>query len=159
MVNLEKIKTQILEGTPIEKILSKFDWPGFEATVAEIFSANGFGVKRNFRFKTNRRYEIDIIASRLGKTFCIDCKEWRGGRNKKSSIAKAAEVQKERTEQFKKFVPKNPIVQNSLKICAEAPYIPMIVTLLEEDVKEKEGAVIVPVWKLNFFLNSDATIC
>ena len=156
MVDLEKIRTQILEGTPIEVILSGFDWSGFEAAVAEIFAANGFSVKRNFRFKTKRRYEIDIIAVRGGKVVCVDCKEWREGRNKKSAVEKAAYMQKERVEQLEKFVAKNPIAQSSLKIDATAHrYVPMLVTLLEEDVKEHETALIVPVWKLNSVLNSD----
>lgn len=155
MVDLEKIRIQILEGTPIEKILSGFDWSGFEAAVAEIFLANGFNVKRNFRFKTKRRYEIDIIASRARKVVCTDCKGWREGRNKKSAIEKAAEMQKERTEHLKKFVSKNPIARNSLKMAAKASYIPVVVTLLEEDVKEEGCPLVVPVWKLNSFLNSD----
>jgi len=154
MVDLEKIKIQILEGTPIEKILSRFDWSGFEAAVAEIFVANGFIVKRNFRFKTKRRYEIDIIARRADKAVCIDCKEWREGRNKKSAIEKAADMQKERTKQLEKFVSKNPIAQSSLKLSGKTHYIPMIITLLEEDVKESDGVLIVPVWKLNSLLNS-----
>lgn len=155
MVDLEKIRIQILEGTPIEKILSGFDWSGFEAAVAEIFLANGFNVKRNFSFRTKRRYEIDIIASRAGGTVCTDCKGWREGRSKKSAIERAAEMQKERAEQLKKFVSKNPIARSSLKVNAKANYIPIIVTLLEEDVKERGGALVVPVWKLNSFLNSD----
>jgi len=154
MVDLEKIKIHILEGTPIEKILSGFDWSGFEEAVAEIFVANGFNVKRNFRFKTNRRYEIDIIASGTGQTVCVDCKGWREGRSKKSAIEKAAEKQKERTKQLEKFVSKNPIAQSSLKINAKTRYTSMLVTLLEENVKEAGGALIVPVWKLNSLLNS-----
>jgi hypothetical protein len=158
MVDLEKIRIRILEGTPIEKILSGFDWSGFEASVAEIFLANGFNVKRNFRFKKKRRYEIDIIASRAGGAICTDCKGWREGRNKKSAIERAAEMQKERTEHLKKFVSKHPIARNSLKIVENANYIPMVVTLLEEDVKENEGVLVVPVWKLNSFLNSDSFV-
>lgn len=166
MIDLEKIKIQILEGTSIEKILSRFDWSGFEEAVAEIFLVNGFNIKRNFRFKTKQRYEIDIIAYRAGKIICVDCKGWRGGRNKKSNILKAAEKQKERVKQLKNFVSKNPIVQSSLKISeTHQTYIPMIVTLLEEDLKKNDsisdgsgvlvsGIVIVPVWKLNSFLNS-----
>ncbi len=159
MVDLEKIKIQILEGTSIEKILSRFDWSGFEKAVAEIFLTNGFTVERNFRFKTKQRYEIDIIASRAGKIICVDCKGWREGRNKKHAIVKAAEKQKERVKQLKNFVSKNPIAQSSLKILkiseAQQTYIPMIVTLLEEDLKKYDSnTFVVPVWKLNSFLNS-----
>lgn len=156
MVDLEKIKIQILEGTPIEKILSRFDWSGFEKAVAEIFLANGFSIKRNFRFKTKQRYEIDIIASKAGKIICVDCKGWREGRNKKHAIVKAAEKQKERVKQLKKFVSKNPIVQSSLKIGGtRQTYTPMIVTLLEENLKKDDSnTFVVPVWKLNSFLNS-----
>ena len=155
MVDLEKIKIQILEGTPIEKILSRFEWSGFEKAVTEIFLANGFSVKRNFRFKTKQRYEIDIIASRDGKIICVDCKGWRDGRNKKHAIVKAAEKQKGRVKQLKNFVSKNPMAQSLLKISeTDQTYIPMIVTLLEEDLKKDDSdALVIPVWKLNSFLN------
>lgn len=138
MVNLEKIRLQIINGTPIERVLSRFDWSGFESAVAEIFLENGFDVERNIRFKNKRRYEIDIVASRSGKTICVDCKGWREGRNKKSALMRAAEDQKERAKEFK----------------PDKKCIPMIVTLLDENVKIVKSVLIIPVWKLNAFLNS-----
>jgi Holliday junction resolvase-like predicted endonuclease len=143
------------EGKPLEKVLSGFDWSGFETAVAEIFFENGFSVKRNLRFKTGRRYEVDIIASRGAKVACVDCKEWREGRNKRGGIERAARMQKERTDQLKKFVSKNPIAQSSLKIGLKANCVPIIVTLFDEVVKENDDVLIVPVWKLNSLLNSD----
>lgn len=51
--------------------------------VSDIFGNNNSSVKRNLRFKTNRRYEIDLLAIKNNEIFAVDCKEWGKGRNKK----------------------------------------------------------------------------
>ena len=158
MIDLEKIKNKVLKGTPVEDLLEKFNWKEFEEAVAEIFSENGLYAKRNVRFKTDRRFEIDIVASKPRKVFCVDCKEWSRGRNKKSGITHAAELQKERTLQFEKFLSKNIIARNKLRILEQSKFYrfyPILVTLFEEDLKDEGGVVVVPVWKLNSFLNSE----
>jgi len=158
MIDLEKIKTRVFEGVPIEDVLSKLDWKEFEEAVAEIFLENGFNVKRNMRINEGKRYEIDLVASEAKgsrKIFCIDCKEWNRGRSKKSGIKLAAAMQKERTQQFEKFVSKNFIARDYVKLPGKAEFCPMLVTLFEEDLKEEDGVFVVPVWKLNSFLNED----
>ncbi|MEM5834491.1 MAG: restriction endonuclease [Candidatus Aenigmatarchaeota archaeon] len=146
---IESLKTRILEEE-----LKSFDWKNFEKIVQEIFEANGFIVKRNFRFKTKRKYEIDLIAVKEWFNFCVDCKRLGKGRYKKSEIIKAAIKQEERTEELKKFLGKNLIAKESLKVKSMRFY-PLLVTLFEEEVvKEKEGGTfVVPIWKLNSFLN------
>jgi len=138
----------------LEKTLSKLDWKQFEKAVAQIFEANGFTVRNNFRFKTKRRYEMDIIASRHKTVVCTDCKEWGRGRYKQTALRNAADMQKQRTKQFEKFVANNPIAKHKLKIGEHSRFYPAVVTLFEEELKYEDGVVVVPVWKLNSFLNS-----
>jgi len=139
----------------LEKILSQLNWKMFEKAVAQVFEANGFSVQNNFRFKTKRRYEMDIIASRHKTVVCTDCKKWRRGRYKQTSLRNAAKMQKKRTKQFEKFVMNNPIAKHKLKISNDSEFHPAIVTLFEEELKNEDGVIVVPVWKLNSFLNNE----
>lgn len=156
MFDLEKIKTRVLHGEKIEDVIKelKLGWKGFEDIVAAIFEANNFTVERNFRFKTKRRYEIDIIAIKRNNAFCIDCKQWGGGRYKKSPLSRAAEEQKKRTDEFDKFLKSNIVAREILRIDKKRKIHPIIVTLLEEEIVAHGGVFIIPLWKLNSFLLS-----
>jgi Holliday junction resolvase-like predicted endonuclease len=141
MINLEKIRKRLLKGEEIEDILKDFAWKDFEDIVAEIFSLNDFKTKRRVRFRMNKRYEIDIIAEKSNFVFCIDCKKWKRGRYKNTALKKAAEKQKERCEKLKKFLDD------------KRKFIPLIVTLYEENIFKYNSVIFIPVWKLNEFLN------
>lgn len=134
----------------IEDLLEGFDWRGFEEIIGEILNSNGFKIYRNFRFKTKRRYEIDLVAIGNRRVLCIDCKQWGKGRYKKSGLRNAVEKQRERVKQLLKFLKKNPIAQDKLNLKYE--FHPLIVTLLQEELIKENGVFIVPVWKLNSFL-------
>ena len=127
------------EEQDVEELLSKFDWKDFEAAVAEIFEQNGFDTENNVRFSKERRYEIDVVARKLGDTFCVDCKHWATPKCKRAAAKRAALAQSDRAAAFKDFEGGKDIY-------------PLIVTLLDEDVKFEGGIPIVPVWKLNDFL-------
>lgn len=151
MADLEKISRQVLRGKTIEETIEKFDWKDFEQTVSDIFRQNDFRITNNFRFKTRRRYENDLIAVRGDLVFCVDCKRWSSGREKRWGLAKAAKEQKERAAEFSKFVRSNPIARTMMKIPHEA-FVPMIVTLHQENVLKEGRTFVVPVKKLNAFL-------
>jgi Holliday junction resolvase-like predicted endonuclease len=140
-MNVEEIKTMLEKGK-IEEVLEKFDWQSFEIFVAEIFIANDFRVERNFRFKTGRRYEIDLVAIRSNTVICADCKHWSRGRHKKSGLKHAVAEQERRLEEFKK-------IRKNLKNCR---FYPLIITLFEEEIVKEGRTFVVPVWKLNNFL-------
>lgn len=152
MIDLERIKNLIKSGKNIEDIIEKFDWREFEQIIMEIFENNNFRVRKNFRFKTRRRYEIDILAIKRNKVLCVDCKEWGRGRYKKTGLKHAIEKQEERVKELKKFLKNNPIAQNKLKINMNYEFHPLIVTWLQEDLIKENDTLIVPVWKLNSFL-------
>ena len=123
MINLNEIKQKILEGEQIENIIQKIDWKEFEKLIAEILKKHDFNVYNNFRFKTNRRFEIDVLAIRNKISLVIDCKQWGRGRHKKTGLKYSVEEQKERAKQLKKFLNNNPIAQVKLKIKKTTKFI------------------------------------
>ncbi|HDH91631.1 MAG TPA: hypothetical protein ENF38_01630, partial [Candidatus Aenigmarchaeota archaeon] len=88
MISLEEIERKIKEGLTLEEALRETDWKDFESLVAEIFEIHGYKTKKNFRFKTFKWFEIDVIAEKLDFVFCVECKKWGKGRYKKSQIRK-----------------------------------------------------------------------
>lgn len=51
------------------------DWKKFEDDVADVFEQFGYKVKRDVRFKTSVRFQIDVIAYDEQRCFFIDCKD------------------------------------------------------------------------------------
>lgn len=151
-MDLEQIRKHILSGKPIEEIIEKFDWQEFENLVAKIYENNSFQVKQNFRFKTKRRYEIDIVAIKNKIILCVDCKEWGKGRYKKSGLISAVKKQEERVMQLENFLKKNLIARQTLKLDVDYKIYPVIVTWLQEELIKENNTFIIPVWKLNSFL-------
>ncbi|HKZ45487.1 MAG TPA: nuclease-related domain-containing protein [archaeon] len=152
IVELEEIRKHLASGKTLEEALEGFDWKEFEQAVEEVFRSNDYRTLRNFRFKTKRRYEIDIIAIRGSRVFCVDCKEWDRGRYKKSGLKMAVSKQEERLKEFLKYVKANPILKSKLKLGMKFESFSLIVTLLQEDLAEENGTLVVPIWKLNNFL-------
>jgi len=152
MIELEQIRQRILQGEEIEKIIGEIDWKEFEKLVSKILKKHDFDTHHNFRFKTNRRYEIDIVAVKKKILLAIDCKKWGTGRHKKTGLKYAIKDQKERVKQLKKFLKNNSIAKSKFKISKKVKFIPLIITWFEEDLIEHENVFIIPAWKLNSFL-------
>jgi Holliday junction resolvase-like predicted endonuclease len=154
MIDIEKIKDRILKGEEIENIVENIDWKQFEELVMEILKKHDFTTFQNFRFKTERRFEVDIIASNENNVLAIDCKQWNRGRYKKTSLKYAVKEQKYRLEELKKFVKNNPITKNKFQINKKTEFIALIITWFEEDLLKHDDTFVVPIWKLNQFLLS-----
>jgi Holliday junction resolvase-like predicted endonuclease len=140
-MELEEIEEMIRKGKTVEEILSAIDWREFEEKVEEIFKRHNFKTRRNFRFKTSKRFEVDIVAEKRDLVFIVDCKHWGKGRYKTYPLKKAAEKQMERAKAIKQTF-----------LACNRRIIPIIITLFDECVYEFEGVFIVPVFKLNAFL-------
>lgn len=151
-MEIEEAENFLKSGKTLEEFVGKIDWKDFEKFVKEIFSVNGFSSFSNFRFKTSRRFEIDVIATKNNLIFLADCKEWDRGRYKKSGLTRAAEEQITRSNEFEKFLKKNPIAKKRFKVDSNAKIIPIIVTWYDEDISQFANCFVVPVWKLNSFL-------
>lgn len=150
---LDKIIFELSKGEDIEDILEKYDWKKFEKVIAEIFRENDFLTRQNFRFKTKKRYEIDVIAVKNNQVICVDCKWWRKGRYKKSGLKTAIKLHEKRTKEFEKFLKENSIAQSLLNIEENFVTNSLLVTLYDEAIVKEGETLIVPVWKLNSLLN------
>jgi hypothetical protein len=69
----------------------------------------------------------------------IECKKWAGNRYRLSALKKAIEQHKERTRFY--------------ECITYEDAIPIVVTLIEEEIQFYEGVPIVPILKLNSFIN------
>lgn len=150
-MELDIIARRVLSGKSMVEEMGKFDWVNFEKMVGDIFRQNDFRLRNNFRFRTNRKYENDIIAVKGNLVFCVDCKRWSNGREKKSGLSKSAKQQEERTRELEKFFKSNPIARDMMKI-RNQHFVPMLVTLHQERILKEGKTFIVPVEKLNSFL-------
>ena len=153
MISLGQIQQRILRGEEIEKTLEGIDWKEFEEFVAQVFEKHEFNVFRNFRFKTKKRYEIDILAFRNGLIVAVDCKKWKRGRYKRSGLKHAVQTQVERINELRKFLFEEFTLQDKFNP-KSTKFFPLIVSWFEEDLTEYKNVFVVPVWKLNQFLLS-----
>ncbi len=135
-MNFEDIKS--IED--LEKVSKKIIWQNFERLAAFIFEENEFQVKINtVKTFNKKRRQYDVIAKKNNQTFLIECKKWAGNRYRLSAIKRAIIQHKERTEFYKNITGEDAI--------------PIIVTLIEEEIQFYEEVPIVPILKLNSFLN------
>jgi Holliday junction resolvase-like predicted endonuclease len=138
-------------GEPERLILQSLTWQEFEEFVVHVFTYYDFQVHHRFRFSTNRRFEIDIIARRKPILFCVDCKQYGVRLGKTSVLRTATEEQLLRTkalaDHFAQF-------QADLGCLDwQAPFfLPMLVTMMYEDIQFNDRIPIVPASNLNGFL-------
>jgi Holliday junction resolvase len=109
---------------------------------AFIFEENDFQVKTNIVKTSNKkRRQYDVIAKKNNKTFLIECKKWAGNRYRLSALKAAAKQHKERSEFYRNLT--------------DETAIPIIVTLVEEEIRFCEDVPIVPILKLNSFISEE----
>ena len=121
----------------LQKLSQEVKWQYFEKLVGWVFEQNDFSVKVNYVSKNPKR-QYDVLAEKFNKIFLVDCKKWKGKRYKSTQLKYAVEKHIERCSLFPTEKEKSPI----------------IVTLMDEDITEHSGVPIVPIQKLNSFLNS-----
>ncbi|MFH1294700.1 MAG: restriction endonuclease [Candidatus Aenigmatarchaeota archaeon] len=154
-MDLSEIEDAVFSGKSIEEIAGGMTWQYFEELCSSIFEKNGFSVKKRFRFNDGGSgHEIDILAEtpvvkkhgrgirKTTKIMAVDCKHWSVGRT--SALKKAADMQEERAKALKKV--------DGYK---RKPALSVLVTLFQENVILEGNTWIVPIFKLNSFLNSD----
>ena len=122
----------------LERLSTEMKWQYFEKLVGWIFEQNDFSVEvsRVFVYPEGKR-QYDVIAKRFGKTFLVECKKWK--RSNSSAIKKAIEDHLEKTKLYTEK--------------QKEEVFPLVVTLLQDNITEHEGVPIVPVDKLNTFIN------
>jgi hypothetical protein len=124
----------------LQRISKEVVWQNFEKLTAFIFEENDFLIKTNtVKTFNKKRRQYDIIAKKYKKTFLIECKKWSGNRYRLSALKTAIRQHKERTEFYQNLTKENAV--------------PIMVTLIEEEIKLYDGVPIVPILKLNTYLN------
>lgn len=124
----------------LETVSEESVWQNFERLAGFIFEQNGFRIAVNtVKTRDKKRRQYDVIAWNNGQTFLIECKRWAGHRYRLSALKRAIKQHKERARFYEQITNENAI--------------PLIVTLIEEEVLVYEGVPIVPVSKLNAFIN------
>ena len=135
LMNFEDIEDiDDLERVSVESV-----WQNFERLAAFIFEKNDFRVNVNtVRTLDKKRRQYDVIARKSDRTFLVECKRWSGNRYRLSALKKAIVQHKERTTFYENITNED--------------VIPLIVTLIEEEIRVFEGVPLVPVLKLNAFI-------
>ena len=148
-MDIESMEKELKKGRDIEDLLDRIGWKEFEGFCSRVLEEHDWRVQKNFRFKSGRRYEIDILAKKGSRILAIDCKHWGIRPGKATQLRYAAEMQAERASELSRI--------NMLdSFGKKTEFHPLIVTLLQEDINEESGVWIVPVFKLNnFLLNAD----
>lgn len=141
----------IQKGADFEKVCKFLDWKEFENIAATIFKLNGYDIKRNFRFKNKKRWEIDLIALKKPLIICVDCKHWQHGWSQ-SAVIKATEIQIERTKALTEALPKLHKEIN-LEKWYKAILIPTVLSLLPGTLKFHKNTPIVSILQLQSFIN------
>ena len=135
-MNFEDIKSI----DDLQRVSKEVVWQNFEKLAAFIFEENNFSIKTNIVKTLNKkRRQYDIIAKKYNRTFLIECKKWSGNRYRLSALKTAIKQHKERTEFYENLTKENAV--------------PIMVTLIEEEIKLYEGIPIVPISKLNSYIN------
>lgn len=124
----------------LQRVSAEVVWQNFERLTAFIFEENNFlAVTNTVKTLKKRRRQYDVIAKTNNRTFLVECKKWAGNRSRLSALKRAIEQHKERTEFYQHLTREDAI--------------PIVVTLIEEEIRSYEGVPIVPILKLNSFIN------
>ncbi len=149
--SLEHLRGLLQKGVSMEEALKDLGWRDFEGLVSEAFEESGFRTRRNLRFSHGKkRYEIDVVAMERPRLVAADCKHW-GLRSGKSSALKTASLaQLRRAVDLGKKAQEVPGID--VGGWGEATIIPCIITLYEERIVENGGVLVVPLSRLNSFI-------
>ncbi len=145
----------ITHGAQPEAVVENMTWKDFEGLIAQILSENNYSCIESFRRRgtaTVQGMEIDVIGVKGNSIIVIDAKMWGIRSGKASALMEAATKQITRTERLAQQLDRL-----SKKISGMKPgsysLTPVMVTWLVEEVELYEGVPVVPVFKLNSFLN------
>jgi Holliday junction resolvase len=137
-MNFEAVKS----AEDLQRVSKEIAWQNFERLAAFIFEKNDFKVETSkVKTKNKKRRQFDVIAKKKDKTFLVECKKWAGNRYRLSALRTAVRQHKERLEFYNRITGENAI--------------PIIVTLIEEEILISDGVPIVPITKLDSYINEE----
>jgi hypothetical protein len=148
----------VSRGADIEDVVNMLTWKDFEGFVANILMENNYQCVESFRKRGTpeaRGFEIDVIGIKENSIVAIDAKMWGVRKGKSSALKPAAEKQKERTKRLCRIMGR---LSERMGTIPNGTYSlkPILVTWVVEEVVFHGGVPIVPVFKLNSFLQDIA---
>jgi hypothetical protein len=124
----------------LQRVSTEVVWQNFERLTAFVFEENNFRASTNtVKTLKRKRRQYDVIAKTNSKTFLVECKKWAGNRSRLSALKRAIDQHIERTEFYRYLTGENAV--------------PIVVTLVEEEIRSYDGVPIVPILRLNSFIN------
>ncbi len=90
------------------------------------------------KMRDRHRRQYDVIARKNGRTLLVECKQWSGDRYRLSALMRAVGQHRERVLFYENVMNEDAV--------------PVIVTLIEEEIQVFEGVPLVPVHRLNAFI-------
>lgn len=116
-------------------------WQEFEEITKNVLESHGFETKFRFVFKDESgKAEIDVFALRHDIILAIDAKRYTAKWHRKYALKKQAEKHAERCERYSKLINKK--------------VVPVIVSLIDDNIVFHEGCIVVPFESLNDFLTN-----
>jgi hypothetical protein len=129
-------------GADLGQVARSLTWKEFEEYCALAIAAAGYAVRTNVRLRKPTR-QIDMLAESPSLVLSVDCKHWGRG-SSAAGLEAAAVAQIERTE-----------------VCARGTltglgrtFLPVLLTMVDNQVKVVEGVPVVPLGTLREFLAS-----
>lgn len=141
-------------GVEPETVVMNMTWKDFEGLIAQVLTENNYDCTESFRrrgTKLEEGMEIDVIGVKGDSILVIDAKMWGLRKYKVSALIEAVKKQIIRTERLADQLDNLTTRLSNLKPRRYSLY-PIMVTWLVEDVKFYEGVPVVPIFKLNAFL-------
>lgn len=132
------------KGLDLEIVCETLDWREFEDLAAFTLKRNGYKATKHFRFKTSRRYEVDVLGLKEPHILAIECKHWKRSWQR-AATKKFVEAHQKRVEALAKYV-RTAKGRLGLDGWCEIKLVPIIITLSETPVKVHNEIPIVPIF-------------
>jgi hypothetical protein len=149
---LEIAVRAVRAGADMERVNQALGWLEFEEMSAYTFEANGYRVKRRFRFNAEgRRWEIDVLATRKPLVVCAECKHWSNGLGNMTA-RRIVEIHLEKV----RVLSENAAIlveKGLLRGWAQAVFVPMTISLQPARNKIYRRIPVVSVFELPSFLS------
>lgn len=123
----------------LEGVAEASVWQHFEQLTAFVFEQNGFSVSVGTVATRNRqRRQYDVIARKNGRTVLAECKRWSKNRCRLPALRRAIGQHRERSQFYAAIT--------------REETVPVLVTLIEEEIRVFDGVPLVPIHRLNAFI-------
>lgn len=148
---LQLAVTAVAFGAGIEESAKALSWKEFESFCTKILEENGYSCVHGFRFKSTkgRRYECDVVALNKPVLLLADCKHYKG---RVRGLRAVVEKQLERAGAMSKTTSAVMRRIPQIILWGRMVIVPVVITMLPENIAIVDGVPVVPAFKLNQFI-------